>query len=323
MAAARDGDVIEIVDSATYAAPTAIVLNNPSMKKLVVRASAGQRPCLTFYQGANIPASSSVQVTVPMTLLELNGLLISGGPLLIASKVDHLHLTACSLDPRTAVAGSLIASDINVHDRADYLLCRCITGGLRLGPGVSQLTVADSIIDRQGGFAITGLVTVGSPPRFPSPPRLESLNPPAASVQLERVTVLGRISCEVLNASECLLDDIVIVDNQQSGCVRFTRYELGSVLPRRYQCVPSTEQSATCTPPCRCFAPLFNARRYGRPDYVQLAAACPPEILTASEARAEVGAFAGVLNPIRLNNLGIKLQEFMPVSLSAVIIAET
>jgi hypothetical protein len=127
----------------------------------------------------------------------------------------------------------------------------------------------------------------------------------------------------VLNASECLLDDIVIVDNQQSGCVRFTRYELGSVLPRRYQCVPSTEQSATCTPPCRCFAPLFNARRYGRPDYVQLAAACPPEILTASEARAEVGAFAGVLNPIRLNNLGIKLQEFMPVSLSAVIIAET
>ena len=95
------------------------------------------------------------------------------------------------------------------------------------------------------------------------------------------------------------------------------------MLPRRYQCVPSEVQAATCMPPSRCFAPLFNSLRYGRPDYAQLAAACAPEILTASEARAEVGAFASMLNPIRLNNLVIKLQEFMPVGLSAVIIAET
>jgi len=252
-----------------------------------------------------------------MTLLELNGLLISGGPLLIESKVDHLHLTACTLDPHTAIAGSLIASDMNVNDRADYLLCRCITGGLRLGSGVSQLTIADSIVDQQGGFAITGFQGAGSPPR------LGALNPSTRSVQLERVTVLGRVSCEVLQASECLLNDLAIVEDQQAGCVRFTRYEKGSVLPRRYQCVPSEEQAAACPPLYRCLTPLFNACRFGRPDYVQLAAACPPELLTASEARAEVGAFAGVLNPIRLNNLGIKLQEFMPVSLSAVIIAET
>jgi hypothetical protein len=56
---------------------------------------------------------------------------------------------------------------------------------------------------------------------------------------------------------------------------------------------------------------------------VQLAAACPPEILTASEERAEVGAFASALNPIRLGNLQTKLQEFMPVGLSAVIVSET
>jgi len=323
MAAAQDGDIIEIVDSATYAAPAAIVLNNPSVQKLIVRASAGQRPCLTFFQGANIPASGSIQVTMPMTLLELNGLLISGGPLLIESKVDDLHLIACTLDPHTALTGSLIASDMQVNDRANYLLCRCITGGLRLGSGVSQLTIADSIVDQLGGFAISGLFTLGSPPGFFSPPRLGSPNLTAGSVQLERVTVLGGISCEVLNASECLLNDIAMVENQQSGCVRFTRYEKGSVLPRRYQCVPSDAQVATCIPPSRCFAPLFNSLRFGRPDYVQLAAACPPEILNASEARAEVGAFASMLNPIRLNNLVIKLQEFMPVSLSAVIIAET
>jgi len=95
------------------------------------------------------------------------------------------------------------------------------------------------------------------------------------------------------------------------------------MLPRRYQCVPSDEQATTCLPPGRCFAPVFNSLRFGRPDYAQLAAACPAEILTASEAGAEVGAFASVLNTIRLSNLKAKLQEFMPIGLSAVIIGET
>jgi hypothetical protein len=323
IAAAQDGDVIEIADSATYAAPAAILLNNPTVKNVTVRAGVGQRPCLTFYQGANVPASSSFRVVTPMSLLDLSGLLISGGPLLVESKVEHVHLTACTLDPRTAVVASLIATDMDVNDRADYLLCRCIIGGVRLSAGVSQITIADSIIDQRGGFAIAGPVGLGSPPFGLSPPLVEPPIRSAGSVQLERVTVLGRISCGVLNASDSLLDDIVTVEDQQAGCIRFTRYEIGSVLPRRFQCVPSDAQAAACGPPGRCYAPLFNSRRFGRPDYMQLAAGSPPEILTASEARAEVGVFASTLNPIRLSNLQIKLQEFMPVSLSAVIIADT
>jgi hypothetical protein len=323
IAAAQDGDVIEIVDSATYAASAAILLHNPAVKSLTVRARAGERPCLTFYQGANVAASGSFRVAVPMSLLDLNGLLISGGPLFIESKVDHLHLTACTLDPRTAVIGSLIATDANMNARADYLLCRCITGGIRLGPSISQLTIADSIVDQQSGFAISGPIELGSPPILLSPPLIGPPITPAGSVQLERVTVLGRISCGVLNASESLLDDLATVEDQQSGCVRFSRYEKGSVLPRRFQCVPSEAQAASCAPPGRCYAPLFNSRRFGRPDYMQLAAACPAEILTASEERAEVGVFASTLNPIRLSNLQLKLQEFMPVGLLAVIVADT
>jgi hypothetical protein len=89
---------------------------------------------------------------------------------------------------------------------------------------------------------------------------------------------------------------------------------------------------------------LFNSRQWGRPDYAQLGLAglsvgAPGKfddmsaqdkirygqfaILTASELGAEAGAFASSLNAIRLNNLTTKLQEFMPVGLSAVIIAET
>jgi hypothetical protein len=135
------------------------------------------------------------------------------------------------------------------------------------------------------------------------------LLPPAGTVQLERVTVFRRIRCDVLNASESLLASLVTVEDQQAGCIRFSRYEPGSVLPRRFQCLTSR--------------PLFNSLRLERPDYAQLAAGAPYELLSAGENGAEVGAFAGALNTIRLQNLEIKLREFLPAGLTAVVIGET
>jgi hypothetical protein len=149
------------------------------------------------------------------------------------------------------------------------------------------------------------------------------VEPAPTVVQLERVTVFGLIFCEALNASESLLNDVALVEDQQSGCIRFTRFESGSVLPRRYQCLPSESQAKAGSNSGRLFAPAFNSLRFGRPGYAQLASACPREILTASEAGAEVGAFSGTLNTIRLKNLRTKLGEFMPVGLSAVVVAET
>jgi hypothetical protein len=329
LAAAQDDDVIEIVDSATYAATAPIALP-ATVQTLTLRAAAGQRPCLTFYQAENTPTAGSLEVSTPMNRLELNGLLVSGGPIQITSQVQQLLISACTLDPRSAgTAGSLVATDANLHDQASYLLCRCITGGVYTAAGISQLTIADSIVDAQGTLAIGGAPPTGG--------AAASSQPAAQGVQLERVTVLGWVRCVILTASECLLDELAIVDDQQAGCIRFSRYELGSVLPRRYQCVPSAAQAGACAAvplslrssialgprAFRCLAPLFNSRHFGRPDYCQLAAGCPPEILTASEAGAEVGAFASFLNTLRLDNLDIKLQEFLPVGLTALVIAET
>jgi hypothetical protein len=198
---------------------------------------------------------------------------------------------------------------------------------LRLGAGVNLLTVADSILDQQSGTAISGLPEPASPLASPlaSPPAagLAMTFAPAGTVQLERVTVLGQMRCDVLSASECLLDALVVVEDQQAGCLRFSRFETGSVLPRRFQCVPSEQQAAACRPSGRCLAALFNSRRFGRPDFAQLASAGPPEIRTASEAGSEIGAFAGALDTLRLGNLRTKLREFLPVGFSAIVIAET
>ena len=246
-----------------------------------------------------------------MSTLELNGLLISGGSFLVRKGITQLRFKACTLDPNSPTPMSLISVDNDRANRAHYILHRCITGGVALGPGVDRITLADSIVDQRSGLAIAN--QIGSPPGFSSD----------LTVHLERVTVFGVIRCEILNASECLLSDLAFAADQQAGCIRFTRFEQGSVLPRRFQCVPAESDVKAHPELTRFSVPVFNSRRFGRPDYAQLAAACPVEIMTGSESGAEVGAFATTLNTIRLGNLQTKLREFMPVGLLAVVVAET
>jgi len=329
LAVAIDNDVIEIVDSATYLTAAEIVFQNPVVRKLTIRAAAGQRPCLSFYTAAGLQTASSLRIRSPLESLEINGLLLSGGPVEIESNVKQFNLLGCTLDPRSATSGwSLRASDSDLNHQAVYLVCRSITGGLRIGAGIDRLIVADSIVDQQGSIAIGELPFIVSPPApalVLSPPESNLPSTPTTSnvLQLERVTVLGRIECDVLQASECLLNDLAVVDAQQSGCIRFSRWERGSILPRRFQCVPTEAQARDCPPNRRCLPAQFNSLRFGRPDYAQLGAMRQPEILSASESGAEVGAFASELNQIRLANLQVKLREFMPVSLTAVVVAET
>jgi hypothetical protein len=327
LANAADNDVIEIVDSATYAESAPAVVDRPGLRRLQLRAANRERPCLAFYRPNGSPTHSSLRLQRPVDRLELNGLLLSGGPVLVDAPATVVQLVACTFDPLSATAaGSLVASDVDPNSRAEYLVCRCISGGLRLGQGVGRLTVADSIVDAQHGLAIGGLVAPGS-----TAPDL-----PASTLQLERVTVLGRLRCDVLTASECLLDHTVLVNDQQAGCLRFSRWEVGSVLPRRYACVPTDDQVRDCRPTgnvagppgnpsvaSRCLPPMFNALRFGRPDYAQLASEGPAEIATASESGAEVGAFASRLMQRRLDNLRRKLEEFMPLGLEPLVIAET
>src|SRR5260370_379606 len=83
-------------------------------------------------------------------------------------------------------------------------------GDLRAVAGTAQIAVTDSIVDRRNGAAIAGLTHPTSPPGG-------FVSGAAKTVQLERVTVFGQIWCEILKASESLLDQIAVVDDQQSG----------------------------------------------------------------------------------------------------------
>jgi len=139
--------------------------------------------------------------------------------------------------------------------------------------------------------------------------------------KLSRCTVLGPASLHRLEASECLLDDSATVINTQDGCVRFSAYASGSVLPRQYESVAVAPR-----------APLFTSRDFGQPAYAQLLASAdsaivggPPQatILQGAVDGSEMGAYARDKNPVKVRAILIKYQEYMPLGLVPVIIEAT
>ena len=137
-------------------------------------------------------------------------------------------------------------------------------------------------------------------------------------VKLSRTTTMGRLAVHALDASESILQDLAVVDDTQEGCVRFSAWSKGSVLPRQYESACITQ-----------LAPLFTADRFGEPGYAQLQAGVDSAILPAAspdgapqnlissgaQNGSEMGAFAREGNPIKESALLIKYQEYMPAGL--------
>ncbi len=113
----------------------------------------------------------------------------------------------------------------------------------------------------------------------------------------------------------------MLVEDMQHGCVRFSAWSSGSVLPRQYESVEVTPQS-----------PIFTARVFAQPGYAQLLSNADRAILTGAAGAtisagaqngSEMGAFAGEKNPIKVRSLLIKYEEFMPLGLAPVLIDVT
>ncbi|WP_428339394.1 phage tail protein [Mycobacterium sp.] len=138
-------------------------------------------------------------------------------------------------------------------------------------------------------------------------------------VDLQRCTVLGAGYVHRLLCSESILDDVVRVIDAQDGCVRFSAWSTDSALPRRYESVQVPAGS-----------PIFVSRRFGEWGYglvddgadtaiVAATTAADPSILTGSYDGSEMGAFCAADAAIKDRSLRIKLSEYMPVGLSAVL----
>ena len=68
---------------------------------------------------------------------------------------------------------------------------------------------------------------------------------------------------------------------------------------------------------------VFTSDVFGQPGYAQLSASAPPELLRGAENGSEIGAWSSLMNPIKLDSLGHKVEEFLPFGLIPVFIPRT
>src|SRR5262249_27238315 len=165
--------------------------------------------------------------------------------------------SCCTLDPGT---WSSVATVVEWATSADGR--KLAATQLRV-----QATVRRLVIDR----SITGPIVVGDDGHVErlivretivqaaATPPVDALVLTRGEAALSRCTVLGTMRVHRLGASECILHDVATVEDSQHGCLRFSAWATGSVVPRQYESVPIEPRAA-----------LFGALAFGRPDSPQL-----------------------------------------------------
>jgi hypothetical protein len=290
---------VTLGDSLTYNAISALT----NIQLVTLRAQTRRRPVIRLSPGS---AAWSLRGNSAPSQLVLDGLFISGGDIILEGSFASVTLTCCTLDPgnagmtpgtyaRSADARDLAPCRLQILGEVGTLvLDRCLAGPIwKAGAGtIEHLQVNDSILQSLNQEKVLDL--------------------DFGDVKLSRCTLLGPAHVHRLDASECILDDVVQVEDPQYGCVRFTAWTAGSALPRKYESVTVAARS-----------PLFTTREFGQPGYGQLLASVDRAVAAGAEDGSEMGAFARAKNPIKERSLLIKLNEFMPLGLTPVFIYVT
>jgi hypothetical protein len=187
---------------------------------------------------------------------------------------------------------------------------------VELSPGVLARAQAGTLDDRDRARLNRALLEDA----FPIALAVAALAVADATVQLERVTVLGRIAAQRLSCSNSIIRDFAAVQDAQDGCVRFSAYASGSVIASPYESVSIPVH-----------APLFTSDSFGHPGYAQLLDSADASIIAGSggsissgaENGSEMGAFSADLNPLKEQGLLVKYTEYMPLGLAPVIVHVT
>lgn len=158
---------------------------------------------------------------------------------------------------------------------------------------------------------------------YPAGTASEALHFTSGNVTIERSTIDGPATVHRIDVSESILDSVVTVDDTQHGCVRFSAWASGSLLPRKYESVEIPPRPE-----------IFTSRVFGQPGYMQLRSDCDttvraaagdnsPTIREGAENGSEMGAFHREMNAIRERTLFLKMRELMPVGLAPILIRVT
>ena len=295
-------DVAEIIDSDNYTP----IDNRDQITQLEFRAANRRRPYLLLTHDWLLNTSANLD-----SELTLDGLWIGvSGAFSIQLLGDYKLVTLrhMTLDPGGVdAAGNLIQpTPLSIQGNIEKLVIEnSIVGPIRVqGAGeLTHLEVYDSIVDGH---------------RSPAP----VISVPAGRVSMRQVTVFGEVAVEWLDASEALITGFTNVTNTQEGCFRFS-----AVIERQDPLNPASPHSRVPHPYeshfVRDFDGAFTSRVFGQPGFAQLAESAPSFLQRGAENGSEIGAFSGLLNPIKLDCLRVKVDEFAPFGLLPFYVFET
>lgn len=353
--------VITFVSNASVIETVQVDIEPGTGAWLVIDALEGTRPHLELQAGLVICQS----VDQPEASVTFSGLLIEGSITVDGSlgRLRLLHTTlvpGISLDPVTGAPQTSNPSILANAERAGQPINETlrveiafsITGPIHTPYHSAGLWLLDSIVDGIGGNAIVGPDDQTVPPVLTAKlqlkyPKLPAAIQPAPPVWIERSTILGIcVAKEATYVSETIFTDLMIVERQQEGCVRYSFVNIDSSTPKRYACQPDLEIEAeiaqtvaaaggnpnSVTPAQRqaitarvvsWLVPAFTSLRYGQPAYCQLGLVCPMPIRTGAEDGSEMGAYCHLKQPQREANLRSRLNEYLPFGLDPGIIYVT
>jgi hypothetical protein len=288
--------VVEIIDNGRYAETLAVDVS--ADRAIELRAAPGRRPTLELGGPFNVRGGDG-------GAFALNGLLVAGNGLIVpvTTGLRRLRIAHCTLVPGRNLGEDGLATDVgqpSVQLRppgARLEVERSITGPLRVSDSANA-AVTDAIVDASTLNRYAYGSTQGGTAE------------PGGALALEAVTVIGRLACQSLTASNSLLLGAVRVVRRQEGCVRFSFVAPGSATPRRYRCATAD-------------FPRLASLRYGTPAYCQLTERTPDAIRRGADDESEMGAFHFLYAPQRESDLRTRLDEYLRVGLEAGIFYES
>ena len=331
--------VIEFAASGVYVEPIGIVLADH--QTLQLRAADRTRPVLRL-----IDWQTDLPDALTVTLGEgsrftLDGLLITGRPVQVlgAAQSDNpsicgselviRHCTLvpgwgidCDCEPKRPAEPSLELSNVRARVRIEHSIVGAIQiheDEVRQDP--IPLCISDSILDATS-------------------PERQAIGAPGATwahaaLTIQRCTVFGIVDAHSMSLGEnSLFIGCVNVARRQIGCMRYCWVPTECRTPRRYRCQPdgviaavkerithdAAKQASEIANESLRVEPQFNALRYGRPAYAQLALGCAAEITRGADDESEMGVFHDLYQPQREANLRTRLAEYTPAGMNVGIV---
>lgn len=317
-------------------------------KTLIIRAADNRRPMIKLREPLKFRPSEEIMKKVDdernadlsNLVVRLEGLYIardeefkpdegSKDELIGRVALNRLEIINCTLDPgyvhpegqqhdTEAKTSIMLENTYGFADKVEQekfnqiptiSIQRTITGPLFIEP-LYHLSITDSIIDAASGvhadpssanFAVSGKSGKTA---------LTSWGPPT---EISGVTIFGRMRVQSINGRGGIWTQMLEVNNNQKGCIKFSYFSNNASanrLPQNFACVMGDNAHLE-----------FENELFGEPDYGQLASTTDSQIREEGPNDDAMGATGFLMESHKWKNIQIRFREFMPVGVRPLLIS--